>query len=252
MRIHGVRRPRECYSEAAEDLLCSAGDHMHVLLVEDSRRLQESLTEGLQCCGYAVDVAGDGEAGLRYARHNEYDVIVLDLMLPKIDGLTVLQQLRHEGNETHVLVLTAKATVDDRVRGLRDGADDYLVKPFSFDELVARIGSLVRRRYHAKNPQITVGPLTIDTVARRVTRDGADVKLSRREYALLEYLAMRKGEVVQRRHIEDHLYGERNFPMSNAVDRIACTLRGKIEHSKEPPLLTTRRGLGFVLDDPPS
>ncbi len=225
---------------------------MHVLLVEDSHRLQESLRTGLQRCGYAVDVAGDGEAGLRYARHNAYDVIVLDLMLPRVDGLTVLQTLREEGSETQVLILTARDTVDDRVRGLRRGADDYLVKPFSFDELLARIEALVRRHYRTKNPAIAVGPLTIDTTSRTVDRDGHPVILSQREYAMLEYLAFRKGEVVDRMQIEDHLYGERNFPMSNVVDRVVCTLRKKIEPPGAAPLLVTRRGLGYVLDDPAS
>jgi two-component system OmpR family response regulator len=223
---------------------------MHLLLVEDSRRLQESLSTGLQRCGYAVDIAGDGEAGLRFARHNEYDVIILDLMLPKIDGLTVLRRLREEGIETHVLILTAKDTVVDRVHGLRGGADDYLIKPFSFDELLARIEALIRRSYHAKSPVITIGPLTIDTTARTVTRGGEEIRLSKREYALLEYLAYRKGQIVDRRQIEDHLYGERNFPMSNAVDRVVCALRKKIESPGDRKLLKTRRGLGYILEEP--
>jgi DNA-binding response OmpR family regulator len=225
---------------------------MHVLLVEDSRRLQESLGTGLRRSRYAVDVAGDGEAALRYARHNSYDVIVLDLMLPKIDGLTVLRRLREEGNEAHVLILTAKGDVDDRVHGLREGADDYLVKPFSFDELLARIEALVRRRYHEKSPVIVIGPLAIDTTARTVMRGGEAVQLSGREYALLEYLAYRQGQVVRRTEIEDHLYGECNFPSSNAVDRVVCTLRKKIELPGGEQLLTTRRGLGYVLDGPGS
>ncbi|MHC5003187.1 MAG: response regulator transcription factor [Planctomycetota bacterium] len=223
---------------------------MHLLLVEDSRRLQESLRAGLQRCGYAVDVAGDGEAGLRYARHNPYDVIVLDLMLPRLHGLEVLRQLRQESNDTHVLILTAKGAVEDRVLGLREGADDYLGKPFSFDELLARIEALVRRRYRSKSPVISVGRLVVDTAARTVTLSGASVELSRREYALLEYLAFRKGQVVDRREIEDHLYGERNFPMSNAVDRIVCALRKRIEPDGERTLLRTRRGLGYILEDP--
>jgi DNA-binding response OmpR family regulator len=225
---------------------------MHVLLVEDSRRLQASLSRGLRRCGYAVDVAGDGELGLRYARHNMYDVVVLDLMLPKIDGLTLLRTLRREGHDTHVLVLTAKDALEDRVGGLRDGADDYLVKPFAFDELLARIEVLVRRRYNAKNPIVLVGPLCIDTTARTVTRGSEEIRLSRREYALLEYLAYRKGEIVSRPQIEDHLYSEHDFPMSNAVDRVVCTLRRKIEAKGEAELLTTRRGLGYMLNGPGS
>jgi len=222
---------------------------MHLLLVEDSRRLQDSLTRGLRRCGYAVDVAGDGETGLRFALHNTYDVIILDLMLPKLDGGVVLQRLRDAGHDTHVLILTAKNGVDDRVHGLRDGADDYLIKPFSFDELLARIQALIRRSYRSKNPVISIGPLTIDTSARTVTRDGAPIELSRREYALLEYLAFRKGQIVDRMQIEDHLYGERDFPMSNAVDRVICTLRRKIEPNGAQKILMTRRGLGYVLEE---
>jgi DNA-binding response OmpR family regulator len=168
-------------------------------------------------------------------------------MLPRIDGLEVLRSLRREGNGTHVLILTARDAVDDRVRGLRDGADDYLVKPFAFDELVARIEALVRRRYDAKAPVLCVGPLQVDTTARRVTLDGAEVDLTRREYGLLEYLAFRQGQVVKREQIEDHLYGERDFPMSNAVDRLVCSLRKKIEPAGGERLLRTRRGLGYVL-----
>lgn len=223
---------------------------MHLLLVEDSRRLQDSLTRGLSRSGYAVDVAGDGEAGLRYARHNKYDVIILDLMLPKLDGGTMLERLRAAGDETHILILTARNGVDDRVQGLRGGADDYLIKPFSFDELLARIEALIRRQYHAKNPAIDIGPLMIDTAARRVTRDGRPIELSRREYSLLEYLAFRKGQIVGRMQIEDHLYGERDFPMSNAVDRMICALRKKIDPEDGPKLLATRRGLGYILAEP--
>ncbi len=223
---------------------------MRLLLVEDSRRLRESMTEGLERMGYGVDAAPDGEAGLRYARHNAYDVLILDLMLPDIDGLDVLAALRAEGNEVHVLILTSRDGVEDRVRGLRAGADDYLVKPFAFDELTARIEALVRRQYGSKDTNIEVGPLVIDTAAKSVTRDGEPVDLSRREYALLEYLAFRRGEAVSRMQIEDHLYGEGNFPMSNAVDRIICTLRRKIQGGSAPELLRTRRGVGFVLGEP--
>jgi DNA-binding response OmpR family regulator len=226
------------------------GQRMHLLLVEDSHRLRESLSAGLRRCGYAVDLAADGEAGLRYGRHNSYDVIILDLMLPKIDGLTVLRRLREEGRDAHVLVLTARASVQERIDGLRDGADDYLVKPFSFDELLARIEALIRRSYNTKNPVITIGPLRIDTSARTATRNGEELTLSRREYALLEFLAYHEGETVSRRQIEDHLYGERDFPMSNAVDRIVCALRKKIERPGDRRLLTTRRGFGYMLVEP--
>ena len=220
---------------------------MRVLLVEDSLRLQASVATGLQRLGFAVDVAADGKRALLYARHDEYDVIVLDLMIPEIDGLTVLDTLRKEGLDTHVLILTARDTLKDRLAGLRRGADDYLVKPFSFDELVARIEALVRRSYGSKCPAITVADLEIDTVARTVTRNGIEMGLTRREYTLLEYLAQRKGTPVSREQIENHLYGERDFPMSNAVDRIICTLRKKIDGGNAVKLLHTRRGFGYAL-----
>ena len=223
---------------------------MHLLLVEDSRRLQASLGAGLRRCGFAVDLAADGETGLRFARHNRYDVIILDLMLPRLDGLSILRQLRSQRIDTHVLILTARDTVENRIEGLREGADDYLVKPFAFDELLARIEALIRRQYGEKRRVITVADLSIDTTARTVTRNGRRITLSRREYALLEYLAYRKGQVVARTQIEDHLYGERDFPMSNAVDRIVCTLRRKIDGAGEAALLSTRRGLGYVLEEP--
>lgn len=222
---------------------------MHLLLVEDSRRLQESLGTGLRRCGYAVDIAPDGEAGLRFALHNDYDLIILDLMLPKIDGLTVLDRLRDAGHSTHVLILTAKDTINDRVSGLRRGADDYLIKPFAFDELLARVEALLRRRYESKTPAIRVGSLIIDTTARRVRREDGDIPLSKREYALLEYLAFRKGEVVSRNEIEDHLYGEDNFPMSNVVDRTVCALRKKLGDGPGEAIITTRRGIGYLLEE---
>ncbi|WP_145064389.1 response regulator transcription factor [Engelhardtia mirabilis] len=221
---------------------------MRILLIEDSERLQLALTTGLRKEGHGVDVAGDGEAGLSYARNNQYDAIVLDLMLPKIDGLTVLQTLREEGNDTHVLVLTAKDTVDERVTGLRRGADDYLVKPFAFDELLARLEALGRRVYNAKSPEVTVGDLMIDTSAKSVERAGRRIDLSTREYALLEYLARRLGETVSRIEIEDHLYDETSLPTSNAVDRAVCSLRAKIGGPDDLPLIHTRRGLGYVLE----
>ena len=223
---------------------------MHVLLVEDSVRLRDSLTDGLQRSGYGIDAAADGEQALRYARHNSYDIIVLDLMLPKIDGLTVLRELRESDDPTHVLILTARDSVDDRVEGLRLGADDYLTKPFAFEELLARLEALTRRSYHRKNPRIAVGPLNIDTSARMVHCDEHEIEFTRREYALLEYLAYRAGQVVSRRQIEDHLYGENNFPMSNAVDRLVCAIRRKLETVTDQKLLKTRRGLGYVLQEP--
>lgn len=223
---------------------------MRILLVEDSIRLQEAIGTGLREFGYALDIAGDGENGLWYAESNHYDVIVLDLMLPKLDGLTVLKRLRGGGNATHILILTARDKVEDRVRGLQLGADDYLIKPFDFLELMARIQALARRAYGAKNPQITLADLAVDTVTRTVSRDGVPVTLSPREYALLEFLVLRHGQVVSRSEIEQHIYDERAEPSSNVVDSAICILRRKIDRPGYPSLIQTRRGMGYILEEP--
>jgi DNA-binding response OmpR family regulator len=223
---------------------------MRVLLVEDSERLQRSIGTGLRRSGYAVDVAGDGETGLWHARSHDYDVIILDLMLPGLDGLSVLAALRSEGRDSHVLVLTARDTVEERVQGLRAGADDYLVKPFAFDELLARVEALARRRHGRKSPEITVGDLVLDTAARAVRRGSEVIELSRREYALLEYLAARRGAVVSRTEIEAHIYDDRTELMSNVVDAAVYSLRRKIDVAGRPSLIQTRRGMGYSLRDP--
>lgn len=222
---------------------------MRVLLIEDSDRLRGALELGLRKEGFAVDTASDGPAGLSYARNNPYDVVVLDLMLPGIDGLTILETLRAEGVETHVLVLTARDTVADRVRGLSLGADDYLVKPFAFDELVARLRALVRRKYQSKSPRIEVGGLLVDLEARQASCDGEPLPLTPREYALLELLAIRRGKVVSREEIEDALYDEHTLPNSNAVDSAVCRLRAKMAEAQGAPSITTRRGHGYLLEE---
>lgn len=223
---------------------------MRLLLVEDSERLQTYVGKGLRQAGYAVDVAGDGEQGLWLATENEYDAIILDVMLPKLDGITVLQRLRAEGRDTHVLILTAKDTVPDRVRGLEQGADDYLVKPFAFEELLARVQALVRRKYGEKQGRLAIGGLIIDTVRRVVMRNGETLELRPREYALLELLALRQGEVVSRSEIEQHIYDELAEPMSNVVDSAICLLRKKIDAAEGPSLIQTRRGMGYVMQEP--
>ncbi|MBV8779998.1 MAG: response regulator transcription factor [Phycisphaerae bacterium] len=220
---------------------------MKVLLVEDSPRLRTSIVSGFQNAGFAVDAAGDGESGLWYARSNTYDVIVLDLMLPGIDGLTLLQRLREQKNTTHVLILSAKDTVEDRVRGLEMGADDYLVKPFSFDELLARVQALVRRNYGVKKSTVAVGDLEIDIAGRIARRAGQIIDLAPREFALLEYLVLRRGEVVSRTDIETHIYDENVEPMSNVVDSAVCALRRRIDLPGQPSLVRTRRGMGYFV-----
>lgn len=220
---------------------------MHLLVIEDSERLRRSLAAGLRRAGYAVDFAEDGEDGLWKAQEREYDAIVLDLMLPKLDGLAVLRRLRAGRSQVHVLILTARDAVDDRVRGLRAGADDYLPKPFVFTELLARVEALCRRAYGRKGASLTVGDLVLDRAARSVARAGATVALTPREFALLEFLALRADEVVSRTEIEAHLYDENADLMSNTVDSAVCSLRRKIQPPGSAPLLHTRRGQGYVL-----
>lgn len=220
---------------------------MRVLLVEDSARLQQSVGAALRRSGYAVDVAGDGEEGLWLAQSNDYDALILDIMLPKLDGLEVLRRLRAERRLTPVLLLTAKDTVEDRVRGLNQGADDYLIKPFALEELLARVQALCRRKYQVSDSRLVIDDLEIDTLAKRVTRAGRPVDLTSREFALLEYLANRRGAVVARSEIEQHIYDGQVDPMSNVVDSAICIVRRKLAEANPKPLIHTRRGFGYVL-----
>ena len=217
---------------------------MRVLYVEDSESLRRSVRRALRHAGFAVDTAADGAEGLALAELNDYDALVLDVMLPKLDGLAVLRRLRAAGKTTHVLLLTARDTVADRVEGLRQGADDYLVKPFALAELLARVEALCRRAYGAKAGALRIGPLDLDFSARKLRRDGADVELTAREWRLLEYLALRRGQVVPRAEIEAHIYDEFVEPMSNVVDAAVYGLRRKIGAE----FIRTRRGLGYVLE----
>ena len=224
---------------------------MRVLVVEDFQVLREAIALGLREAGFAVDEAAEGETGLWYAQSNDYDVIILDLMLPRIDGLTVLKRLRAAKKQTHVLILTAKDTCGDRISGLDCGADDYLVKPFVFAELLARVRALVRRRYDAKSPVIQIADMEINTATRSVRRDGEHVELSGREYALLEFLALRTGQVVSRTQIWEHIYEFNSDAESNVVDAFIRLLRKKIERPHLPTLIHTRRGHGYMLRESP-
>src|SRR5262245_34864272 len=210
---------------------------MRVLVVEDSARLRQTIGTWLRRNGFAVDTSADGEEALVAARTNDYDVIVLDIMLPRLDGLALLQRLRQSGKSTHVLLLTARDTVADRVRGLECGADDYLVKPFALEELLARVKALCRRAYGSKRTSLAVGDLEIDTTARKVSRAGQAVTLQPREYALLEYLARRHGQIVTRAEIEQHIYEGETDPLSNAVDSAICALRRKLAEANPAPLI---------------
>ena len=220
---------------------------MRLLIVEDDGPLREALQQGLEEAGFAVDTSADGEEGLWYARSNEYDVIVLDLMLPHVDGLTILGRLRRDGSAVPILILTARDTVADRVKGLDLGADDYLVKPFAFAELLARVRAMVRRGYNNKDPVIRVADLEIDTAGRTVRRGGRSIELTAREYALLEFLVARADQVVSRSDIWEHIYDFRSDPDSNVVDVYIGHLRKKIEQPGQLKLIHTRRGQGYVL-----
>ena len=220
---------------------------MRVLVVEDFEPLRESLAQGLREAGYAVDEASDGETGLWHAGSGEHDVIVLDLMLPKLDGWSILRTLRGQRCPSQILVLTAKDTTDDKVRGLESGADDYLVKPFEFPELLARVKALVRRKYEAKTTVLQVGYLEVDTWKKSVRSDGKRVELSAREYALLEYLALNAGRTVTRTDICQHVYDFNATLESNVVDVLVGRLRKKIERPERARLIHTKRGQGYEL-----
>ena len=222
---------------------------MRVLVIEDYEPIRQSLARGFTKAGMAVDQTGDGEEGLWYARSNPYDVIILDLMLPKLDGLTVLRKLRQEGYKHHVLLLTAKDTVEDRVRGLDAGADDYLIKPFAFDELLARVRALVRRSYGEKSPTVQIGDLRLDTSTQQVWVGKRLIDLSAREYALLEYLARRAGQVVSRSDIWEHVYDFHSDTTSNVVDVYISYLRRKLDEPGQPELIHTIRGRGYRLGE---
>ncbi len=221
---------------------------MKILLVEDSERLRRSIGLGLKEDGHTIDTAGDGEEGLSFAETYHYDVIILDLMLPKMDGLSVLQALRRGGRQTHILILSAREETETRVRGLDLGADDYMVKPFSFDELKARMRALHRRGSGQKDPCISAGALTVDTNARAVRADGADTGLSAREYELLEYLVRRKNRVFPQQTLIENLYESDNEVASNVIEALVYSIRRKLsKHGVSSPI-RNRRGQGYFVE----
>ncbi|MCP4767801.1 MAG: response regulator transcription factor [Gammaproteobacteria bacterium] len=220
---------------------------MKLLLVEDSERLQRSLSTGLKKHGFTLDQAFDGEQALAYIAVNQYDAIILDLMLPKIDGLTVLSKLRRDGRDCHVLILSANDQTEDRVRGLDLGADDYLVKPFAFDELVSRLHALDRRRSGVKNPVIEIDGLKIDSVARLVLFEDEAITLTPHEYRLLEFLARRRGRVFSHDQLIDQLYDAGSYVTRNAVEAHISSLRKRLSNAGAPKLIQTRRGFGYLV-----
>ena len=217
---------------------------MRILVVEDEPRLLRNLAKALREEGYAVDTAETGDEGLYKAESYSYDAIVLDVMLPRLDGWEVLERLRKQ-KPTPVLMLTARDAHKDRVRGLDTGADDYVVKPFDLAELLARLRALIRRATGQATTRLEIGTVVIDTAARTVTRDGKPVELTAREYALLEFLALHRGEVVTRTALYEHLFDEEDSTLSNLLDVHVSNIRKKL--GKE--FIKTRRGQGYLLDD---
>jgi two-component system OmpR family response regulator len=223
---------------------------MKVLLVEDDARTATFIAKGLRQAGCVVDHAVDGEEGLHQATTAPYDVAVVDIMLPKRDGISLISQLRKQRVPTPVLVLSAKRTVDDRVRGLQSGGDDYLVKPFAFSELLARVQALARRVSAVAEPtRLSVADLQLDLLARKVTRDGQEIVLQQREFALLEFLMRHTGRVVSKTMILEKVWEYDFDPQTNVVEARVCRLRDKVDRPYARALIHTIRGVGYVLED---
>ncbi len=221
---------------------------MRVLYVEDAFPLRDTVALALRKSGFAVDVAEDGNEGLFLFENYQYDVAVLDIMLPKLDGLSLMKKIRQADRYTPVLLLTAKGEVVDRVDGLDAGADDYVVKPFALDELISRIRALSRRGFQNPSSVLRVGDLELDTAAKTVTRAGNPVNLSAHELEVLEILMRKAGTVVSRAAIDQHFYENSEIPMSNVIDVVVCSIRKKISLNRsKPEMIRTRRGLGYVL-----
>ncbi len=221
---------------------------MRLLVIEDDRTIASFVVKGLEEAGFAVDHAEDGRKGLTLALTEPYDAAVVDLMLPGLDGLAVIEQMRRQKVRTPVIILSARRSVDDRVRGLQAGGDDYLVKPFAFSELLARVQALIRRSTGETQPtRLTVGDLVLDLVTRRVERAGVVIDLRPREFALLEYLMRNAGRVVSKTMIMEHVWNYSFDPRTNVVDVLVFRLREKIDRAFEPKLVHTVRGIGYVL-----
>ena len=221
---------------------------MKVLLVEDSERLQRSLVTGLHKSGFSVDQAFDGKQALEFVAMNQYEVIILDLMLPKIDGLTVLTSIRSRGNNVHILILSANDQTEDRIRGLDLGADDYLVKPFAFDELVSRLRALSRRSNGTKNPLIEIEGVKIHSVSRYVYFDGKEVPFTPHEYNIFEFMARRRGRVFSQEQLIEYIYDACSYVTRNALEAHISGLRKRLASVNAPPLVKTRRGFGYLIE----
>lgn len=221
---------------------------MRILLVEDEKKMASFIERGLKEEGYAVDVASDGEQGWEYVSANDYDAIILDLMIPKISGLALCAKIREAGNQTAILMLTARDSVDDKIKGLDQGADDYLTKPFAFDELLARLRALFRRpRAAEEKTTLKSGEIEMDLITRTVYVRKEEITLSQKEFSLLEFLMRHQGEVVSRTQIAEHVWDMHFDPMSNTIDVFINYLRRKIDGAKTSSLIETVRGAGYRL-----
>jgi len=223
---------------------------MRILIVEDDTRTASFIMKGLKQAGFVAEHASDGEDGLHCALTEPYDVAVVDIMLPKLDGLTLINEIRKRKVMTPVIILSAKRSVDDRIKGLRAGGDDYLVKPFAFSELLARIQALIRRANSVAEPAtLTVGNLFMDLLKRKVLRAGKEIELQPREFALLEYLMRNAGMVVSKTMIMEHVWDYNFDPQTNVVEARICRLRDKVDRSFDNKLIHTIRGVGYVLEE---
>ncbi|KKQ92725.1 MAG: Winged-helix transcriptional response regulator [Candidatus Woesebacteria bacterium GW2011_GWA2_40_7] len=220
---------------------------MRILVIEDERRLSNIIKKGFTEDGFAVDTAFDGEEGQYLAESEEYDLIVLDLMLPKIDGIELCKALRKKGIKTPILMLTARSTIEDKVKGLDSGADDYITKPFSFIEFRSRVHALIRRSHQEGSPVLQIDGLTLDPLKHKVVRDGKDISLTPKEFSILELLMRHKGEVVTRTMIIEHVWDYDFNGMSNIVDVFVVTLRKKIDGDFKNKLIKTVHGVGYII-----
>ena len=221
---------------------------MRLLVVEDDKKIASFVSRGLKEAGYVVDVAERGDDAFQLALHNHYDVAIVDLMLPGLDGLSLIERWRAQKIKMPVIILSAKRSVDDRVKGLQVGGDDYLTKPFAFSELLARIQALVRRSTAMSEPTtLTYGDLTLDLLSREVTRGGRNIELQAREFALLEYLLRNTGRVVSKTMILEHVWDYNFDPKTNVIDVLVSRLRSKVDRDFDPKLIHTMRGFGYVL-----
>ena len=220
---------------------------MRILVVEDDKKVAGFIKKGLEEETYAIDVACDGEDGLHLGSEGQYDLIILDIMLPKIDGLEILSQLRDQGRDTPILLLTAKDAVDDRVAGLNKGADDYLTKPFAFSELLARVRVLLRRGKAEVKTTLQISDLTLDLVSHNVNRGGDEIELTGKEYSLLEYFMRNQEKVLTRTMIAEHVWDYNFDTFTNVIDVYINHLRKKIDKGRESKLLHTLRGVGYIM-----